>query len=609
MSYWKNGLLLIAVLESVFEQANTNGMNELLLSEITSFVLDNGYKFVSVISNGFPNYETNLTLKLQAETDIRTRVVDNDTFREHFNFELDFMIIWEDMLDEDRLPQTLELLTQIKIKFALLVVPILDEARKRFFHQSMTKLMKNAYFYLVCLKASAGDGPKAVFKYIISLNFQPQYVENDVMFHSNSRLVWESFNLQGLSIRSVALSWSPYLNLKDCDQQGDNCSSSGFLVDYANLIGRLFNFTVVSTQDKDLNWGVVPISGPFNSSGTWGGTMGDVINGKFDLSLSQWIWNIERQDLLDFVITSSNWLQLALTPQLPEVDTGLFLRPFTYDAWMAILAITGVVIVAVLAPYLIFYYYEYTTGYMITSTTGWYFFVLVNAFYGGALTMFFTSEITIPFRTIRDVMQAYPDYKLLMMDGNDVHFQYKALQGDPDYATFWNRVVNQRAETVVGSLEEGLQKIQSERAVLHVFAGMLRGYFQDNPFHQQNLKIFAQQKPQFQSIIFPSNSPLRAVFQSGSLILRENGAEEKLLAQWEGPEVSSSGGVDKMVLEPGQVILVYIIMGGALLVSFITLGIEVLWKGVQNGNPPRGMKKGHGLHHGPTLIKKAFANT
>lgn len=31
--------------------------------------------------------------------------------------------------------------------------------------------------------------------------------------------------------------------------------------------------------------------------------------------------------------------------------------------------------------------------------------------------MFFTSEITIPFRTIRDVMQAYPDYKLLMMDG------------------------------------------------------------------------------------------------------------------------------------------------------------------------------------------------
>lgn len=170
-------------------------------------------------------------------------------------------------------------------------------------------------------------------------------------------------------------------------------------------------------------------------------------------------------------------------------------------------------------------------------------------------------------------------------------------------------MVNQRAETVVSSLEEGLQKIQSERAVLHVFAGMLRGYFQDNPFHQQNLKIFAQQKPQFQSIIFPSNSPMKAVFQLGSLILRESGAEEKLLAQWEGPEVSSSSGVDKMVLEPGQVILVYIIMGGALVVSAITLGIEVLWKGVSDGQDSRLIKKNHGMYGGAKSNKKVLFKT
>ena len=42
--------------------------------------------------------------------------------------------------------------------------------------------------------------------------------------------------------------------------------------------------------------------------------------------------------------------------------------------------------------------------------------------------MFFTSEIRIPFTSIEDVMKQYPAWRLLMMNGNDVHFQYKALQ-------------------------------------------------------------------------------------------------------------------------------------------------------------------------------------
>ena len=64
---------------------------------------------------------------------------------------------------------------------------------------------------------------------------------------------------------------------------------------------------------------------------------------------------------------------------------------------------------------------------MLTSTSSWFFFVLLNAYYGGALTMFFTSELPIPFNTIEDVMDAYPAWKLKMLAGNDVFFQYKAL--------------------------------------------------------------------------------------------------------------------------------------------------------------------------------------
>ena len=82
----------------------------------------------------------------------------------------------------------------------------------------------------------------------------------------------------------------------------------------------------------------------------------------------------------------------------------------------------------IIIPYAALNYYEYTEGYMIASTTGWIFFVLLNAYYSGAMTMFFTSEIQVPFNTVEDVMKAYPDWKLKFMGGNGVFFQYKAIQ-------------------------------------------------------------------------------------------------------------------------------------------------------------------------------------
>ena len=165
----------------------------------------------------------------------------------------------------------------------------------------------------------------------------------------------------------------------------------------------------------------------------------------------------------------------------------------------------------------------------------------------------------------------------ILLVGNDVHFQYKAQQGDPDYATFWDRVENQREETVFETVEEGLIRIANERAVMHVFDGMLRGFFRDNPFYQQRLKIFARQKPIFNAIIVNKNSPLKPMFDLGTRFLRENGVIEQMLKDWTGGEIQEVDGVEKMVLSPGQVILVYMVMGGAMCTSFMALVLEFCW--------------------------------
>ena len=60
---------------------------------------------------------------------------------------------------------------------------------------------------------------------------------------------------------------------------------------------------------------------------------------------------------------------------------------------------------------------------MISSNIIWLCFVPIEAYYGGALTMFFTSEVTLPLETMSDVLEAYPTWTLKVMNGMQMEFQ------------------------------------------------------------------------------------------------------------------------------------------------------------------------------------------
>ena len=69
--------------------------------------------------------------------------------------------------------------------------------------------------------------------------------------------------------------------------------------------------------------------------------------------------------------------------------------------------------------------------------------------------MFFTSTVTIPLETRRDVMRAYPDWNLIFKDGAEINFVTFVLQGDPDFIEYWTRDQADPTETRVGSIKEG----------------------------------------------------------------------------------------------------------------------------------------------------------
>ena len=130
----------------------------------------------------------------------------------------------------------------------------------------------------------------------------------------------------------------------------------------------------------------------------------------------------------------------------------------------------------------------------------WYFFVLLNAFYGGAMTMFFTSETTLPFETEREVIKAYPDWNLMLLEGNEFLFLSKAMAGDQDYIDFVDRMEDNKEEDEdikFSSIKEGLEKLLEGQNVIQVTDGMLNGHFHSNPFHQQNLKTFANARSRY----------------------------------------------------------------------------------------------------------------
>ena len=65
-------------------------------------------------------------------------------------------------------------------------------------------------------------------------------------------------------------------------------------------------------------------------SGNWTGVMGDVITGRYPMSLNSWLWPLERDPILDHVSVVRDNEILVMTPKAPLFDLLLYIRPFRW---------------------------------------------------------------------------------------------------------------------------------------------------------------------------------------------------------------------------------------------------------------------------------------
>ncbi len=550
-----------SVFEFVADFCRNSGKSHVTVASLSNstLIMDNSYNKMAIALQKKGVYTRKLTVD---ETQIMTIWgLDNIVFMEH-----------PERPETDLL---FDLVSRAKVKTA--VVVLLPGSNFESFMSKLSTLKMNSLFYLIYDEDTNANHWK--IQLALTMNNVSQVVLNKMKKNRNGQWVEQNPDLEGFKIACSTLAWDPFLVFENCKGTRDNCTTRGYMVDYIDSMASMLNFTWSCVKDNDIdNWGVKPTNNINDRiNGTWNGAMGGIVNGKYMLGVSSWVWNEQRQSLLDFVLCTTSQSAMAVSPRPPEFDIGLFIRPFRDDAWNGCGITLAFMFIGVMVPRMFLSYYDSTDAQKIVVTSTWYFFVLINAYYGGALTMFFTTEPSLPFSTREEVMELYPTWKLKFLKGMEVEFLAPAQRGDPLFVEFWNRTETEPSETTLFGFENAFAEIRAEPVVMFSSYERLRGYIKKNPFQNRDIKVFGKAKKRYSGVILTYNSPLTPFLTRASSIILESGSMDYLTNNWIGPEVMSPSDPDTMVLTASQLFLGFVIVlaiAGASLFVFI----GELWK-------------------------------
>ena len=192
--------------------------------------------------------------------------------------------------------------------------------------------------------------------------------------------------------------------------------------------------------------------------------------------------------------------------------------------------------------------------------------------------MFFTTEIAMPFETRLDAMNAHPEWKTKIREGNDMFFREYAEEGIRVYVEFWDRLQNTPEEVYFGSIKEGMEIIADDQIVIHIAEKALTQYFKANPTVQRPHTFPSEGEGFIENLVVTDNSPLGPILGLGCRILFENGVMDSLETKWIGKNVPAGIGGEAIAfaLSPGQVVMTFVLLCSAVVASLVILGFENL---------------------------------
>ena len=97
----------------------------------------------------------------------------------------------------------------------------------------------------------------------------------------------EVYDMRMANIKTISLTWEPWLTLRNCIGDEKNCDSFGILTDTMNILSGMYNFSWTVDRDKNGLWGSSPVSGSWSDiSQGFQGVLGSVVMRKHDIAKS-----------------------------------------------------------------------------------------------------------------------------------------------------------------------------------------------------------------------------------------------------------------------------------------------------------------------------------
>ena len=164
----------------------------------------------------------------------------------------------------------------------LVVAGKLNDSKVNHLRNVVNDMPFNAMFYQTHINEDEMELP--TWNQVISLQGYENGILNRIKFNAFGRIK-ENFNMHGMNIIGLALTWEPYFSMQNCTDMSLLCKKRSYLAETLDIMGEMVNFTWKALPPEDGSWGTKPISGPANSSGVWGGMIGDVFYGNYQLAI------------------------------------------------------------------------------------------------------------------------------------------------------------------------------------------------------------------------------------------------------------------------------------------------------------------------------------
>ena len=226
--------------------------------------------------------------------------------------------------------------------------------------------------------------------------------------------VSEHFNLHGSTIRTSGLPYQPFIDYHSCDEEMRDCQAFGLIPDILNALAKVHNFTVTYDQQPTGDWGLHAFNATDQAEAK--GLLGQLRKREYDVAVSGWIYNEERSEFFDF--------SPPIGMQRTSIMVNLNSRPheplFIINPFHSLSKVGIVVMLLILGGFYMTckcYLSESgqldSTSLRIVEYSFWIFFVCMNAYFGGALTMFLSSGPSLPFTSMTEALDQFPKWKML----------------------------------------------------------------------------------------------------------------------------------------------------------------------------------------------------